>query len=180
MHVDSETATAVVVIQQETGRRLIGKAVSQLPRVKSAAASRRMAIVGGSTTRHVVKSLTGEDPGRDEFAVGWIKNFLLGETPADGRGPGAFLFNKGEISRGWPGDLLNEFAANDIYIKGANALDSDGNIGILMASPVGGTIGAATSIVMSRGAELIIPISLQKLIPSIPDIGGLLGQGREY
>lgn len=178
MHVDSGTATAVVVIQQEAGRMLIGEAVSQLPQVKSAATSRRMAIVGGSTTRHVVKSLTGEDPGRDEFAVGWIKNCRLGETPADGRGPGAFLFNKGEINRGWPGDLLSEFAANDIYIKGANALDPDGNIGILMASPVGGTIGAAISIVMSRGAELIIPISLQKLIPSIPDIGGLLGQGR--
>lgn len=178
MHVNSKNTTAVVVIRQEAGRMLIGEAVSQLPQVKSAATSRRMAIVGGSTTRHVVKSLTGKDPGRDEFAVGWIKNCLLGETPAEGRGPGAFLFNKGEISRGWPGELLSEFEAGDIYIKGANALDPDGNTGILMASPVGGTIGAAISIVMARGAELIIPVSLQKLIPSIPDVGGLLGQGR--
>ncbi|MES9904498.1 MAG: hypothetical protein ABW168_17710, partial [Sedimenticola sp.] len=155
----------------------IGQAVGQLPQVKRAATSGRMAIVGGTTTRYVVKALTDEDPGRDAFAVGWIKEGLLSESPAEGRGPGAYLFDQGEVGRGWPGELLQAFEGGDIYIKGANAVDPEGNAGILMAAPTGGTIGVALATLFARGAELIIPVSLQKLIPSIPAIGGLLGQG---
>jgi hypothetical protein len=81
-------------------------------------------------------------------------------------------------SRGWPAPLLERFAAGDIYIKGVNAIDPHGNAAVLIASPIGGTIGAALAIVMARGGELLLPVSLQKTIPSVPAACGLLGQGR--
>ena len=171
------SSTALVVIRPEEGRRLIGRAVAQLPQVQARTQTGRMVIVGGSTTRHVAWSLTGEDPGQEAFAVGWIREGLLGETPRAGRGPGPVLFEEGVMTRGWPGDLLQRFGKGDIYIKGANAMDAQGHTAVLMGSPTGGTIGAAMTILLARGGELIIPISLQKTIPSVPAACGLLGQG---
>lgn len=170
--------TALIVLRPEEGRRLIGRAVAEMPSVQARTRSGRMVIVGGSTTRHVARHLTGDDPGLASFAMGWIRDGALGETPADGRGPGPVLFEEGVISRGWPGKLLESFATGDIYIKGANAIDPQGHAAVLMASPTGGTIGAALTLILARGGELILPVSLAKLIPSVPAACGLLGQGR--
>lgn len=172
------TVVAVAVIPPEVGRRLIGLAVAALPVVQERTHKGRMVIVGGTTTRYVVHGLLGEDPGREAFAVGWIRDGQLGETPREGRGPGPYLFEEGRLSRGWPGELLNRFEAGDVYIKGANALDPVGNVAVLMASPTGGTIGAAMTILMARGGELIVPVSLQKLIPSVSAACRWMGQGR--
>ncbi|MBF0214245.1 MAG: hypothetical protein HQM00_11915, partial [Magnetococcales bacterium] len=51
-------------------------------------------------------------------------------------------------------------------------------VAVLMASPTGGTIGAAMAILMARGGELILPVSLAKLIPSVSAACRLTGQGR--
>ncbi|MEO5340089.1 MAG: hypothetical protein H7837_06150 [Magnetococcus sp. MYC-9] len=172
------SATAVVVLRPEEGQRLIGQAVAGLPQVRARTRSGRMVIVGGGTTRHVAWALTGEDPGLEGFAVGWVRDGLLGETPKAGRGPGPFLFEEGRLSRGWPAPLLEQFVCGDVYIKGANALDPQGNAAVLIGSPTGGTIGAALAILLARGGELILPVSLQKTIPSVPAACGLLGHGR--
>ena len=169
--------TALIVVRPEEGQQLIGQAVAQLPQVKKRTQSGRMVIVGGSTTRYVVWSLTGEDPGQEAFAVGWIRDGILGETPRNGRGPGPVLFEDGLMTRGWPGHLMEHFGKGDVYIKGANAIDSQGHAAVLMGSPTGGTIGVAMTIILARGGELIIPVSLQKTIPSVPAACGLLGQG---
>ncbi|MEO5363257.1 MAG: hypothetical protein H7838_06490 [Magnetococcus sp. DMHC-8] len=171
-------ATAVVVIRPAEGRCLIGQAVAALPQVQARTRTGRMAIVGGSTTRHVAWALTGTDPGLASFAVGWVRDGLLGETPRAGRGAGPLLFENGHLTRGWPAPLLDRFESGDIYIKGANALDAQGNAAVLVGSPVGGTIGVALAILQARGGELILPVSLQKTIPSVPAACGLLGQGR--
>ncbi|MEO5377214.1 MAG: hypothetical protein H7832_05455 [Magnetococcus sp. DMHC-6] len=172
-----EKSTALIVLRSEEGRCLIGRGVAALPQVQARRKNGRMVIVGGSTNRHVVWSLLGEDPGLATFAIGWICEGQLGETPTEGRGAGAFLFDQGEVGRGWPGPLLERFTTGDIYIKGANALDSQGNAAILLGSPVGGTIAVALGILRARGGELIVPVSLTKTIPSVAAACGLLGQG---
>lgn len=169
--------TALVVIRPTEGQRLIGWAVAALPAVQARTRSGRMAIVGGTTTRYVAWALTGVDPGFETFAIGWIRDGLLGETPPAGRGPGPLLFEEGVQSRGWPAPLLDRFGVGDIYIKGANAIDPQGNAAVLIGSPTGGTIGAALAILLARGGRLILPVSLGKTIPSVPAACGLLGQG---
>jgi hypothetical protein len=61
------------------------------------------------------------------------------------------------------------FGPDDVFIKGANAIDSDGCAGILTSSAVGGTIGMAWPVLVPRGSHLIMPVGLEKLIPSVPD-----------
>ncbi|MBF0582657.1 MAG: hypothetical protein HQL80_00330 [Magnetococcales bacterium] len=177
-HPVAAPATALVVIRPAEGQHLIGRAVAALPQVQARTRSGRMVIVGGSTTRHVVWALTGSDPGLESFAVGWVRDGALGETPAAGRGPGPLLFEEGVQTRGWPAPLLDRFTAGDVYIKGANAIDAQGNAAVLIGSPTGGTIGAALAILLARGGQLILPVSLGKTIPSVPAACGLLGQGR--
>ncbi|MBF0125295.1 MAG: hypothetical protein HQL60_08160 [Magnetococcales bacterium] len=170
--------TALVVLKPEQSAALIGQAVAALPQVRQHRQQGCMVIVGGSTTRHVVRCLLGEDPGRDSFAIGCIQHGQLGETNAQQRGPGAYLLQDGVVSRGWPGPLLAQFKGGDVYIKGANAIDSMGHTAILLGSPTGGTIGAAWAILMARGGELIVPVSLRKQIPSVLAACGKLGHDR--
>ena len=124
-----QSETALVVLSGEVSRRLIGRAVAALPQVQARKQAGRMVVVGGSTTRHVAEALTGEDPGLASFTVGWIRDGALGESPTQGRGPGPLLFDNGEVSRGWPGPLLERFEAGDIYItrkaQGAGAPSAD-------------------------------------------------------
>ena len=65
------------------------------------------------------------------------------------------------------GDLLQAFDRDDVFIKGGNAVDPDGNVGVLLASPVGGTVGQIFGIMAARGAHLIAPIGLEKLVPDV-------------
>ncbi|MBF0173197.1 MAG: hypothetical protein HQL83_07095 [Magnetococcales bacterium] len=173
----SRKYSALVVLRPGEARALTGQAVASLEQVQKKKHSGHMVIVGSGTTRHVVHHLLGEDPGRDNFAVGQISNARLGETPQAIRGPGPYLFDQGQISRGWPAPLLEKFGPGDIYVKGANAIDPDGHVAILLGSPVGGSIGIALPILYARGGSLIIPVTLEKLIPSVPKALGLLGQG---
>jgi hypothetical protein len=61
-------------------------------------------------------------------------------------------------------------------IKGANAVDAEGNAGSLVAHPEGGTIGWSIGTILSRGIHLIAPVGLEKMIPSVKKAVALLGQ----
>jgi len=37
--------------------------------------------------------------------------------------------------------IINEMTSDDVVIKGANALDSGGIAGVMLANPIGGTTG---------------------------------------
>ncbi|HEX2988035.1 MAG TPA: hypothetical protein VHS06_07695, partial [Chloroflexota bacterium] len=84
----------------------------------------------------------------------WIKPFIL----IDGKPVDREL-----------NEVLMEFDGGDVYIKGANAVDAEGNAGVLVASKVGGNIGTAMGMVLARGAHVIIPVGLEKLVPSVID-----------
>ena len=63
-------------------------------------------------------------------------------------------------------EILN-FDSQDVFIKGANAIDHMGNAGICASSVTGGTIGMAWPIVTPRESHLIMPVGLEKMIPSV-------------
>ena len=63
-------------------------------------------------------------------------------------------------------ETLKNFDSESIFIKGANAVDPEGNAGIFVAHPSGGTMGYAYSILTARGCRIITPVGLEKLIPS--------------
>jgi hypothetical protein len=65
------------------------------------------------------------------------------------------------------GELLELMSSDDVYVKGANALDPQWNVGVLFASPAGGggTIGRVMAARRKRKFHLLLPVGLEKLIP---------------
>ena len=61
-------------------------------------------------------------------------------------------------------------------IKGASAVDPEGNAGVLVSHPEGGTIGWAIGCMWARGIQLITPVGLEKLVPSVRQSVSLCGQ----
>jgi hypothetical protein len=61
-------------------------------------------------------------------------------------------------------DAVKDMTKGDIVIKGGNALDPDGVVGVLLGHPAAGTCGAFWGAVKAKGLTLLIPIGLEKIV----------------
>jgi hypothetical protein len=149
-------------------KRLIGKGVAALPEVKNA---RRIIVIGGSTNGYVVEEILQKKIDRQYFAAGMIKPRGTCVTKASERIP-PLVIDQGQQIEMTYADAINDLTSEDVVIKGANALYSTYENGqytwypaIMAAHPMGGTAGALIGPVRARGANLIMPVGLEKLIP---------------
>ncbi len=175
---DDYESRAIVSLTPTEGKSLIGKAVSIMPEVLKAKKSGIVVVICGSTNAYVadeVFDLTTVTTDKERFIVGWISGGELGANAEDKRDKPLVMRN-GKLSDESFMDVLKDFGRGDVYIKGANAVDSEGRAGVLMASDVGGSIGAAVGIINARGSHLIIPVGLEKLIPSVEEASVKMGQ----
>jgi hypothetical protein len=173
----AEQARAIVVLTPVESKRLIAMAVTSLPEVRRALKKGRIIIGSGTTNACVVEELTGKQIDRFWYAAGRITDGELGANELERRVPPSVFVN-GRPSRKRAADVLNAFTADDVLIKGANAIDTGGAAGILMGDPQGGTIGSSIGIIMARGAHLIVPVGLEKLVPSVAAAAQACGQGK--
>jgi len=158
--------SAIVVLTPAESKRLIARAVAQTPEVQHALASGRLIIGNGTTNAYVAEALLGNAVSKWRFAAGVIAGGRLDVTEGDTRLT-PFALERGKpFEAGWVA-LLQEFERGDVFIKGGNAIDPDGNVGVLLASNVGGTVGHMLGIMAARGARLVVPIGLEKLIPDV-------------
>lgn len=165
---DMKTISAMVVLNPSESRRLLAKATVALPEVQHAWRNGMIIIARGITNAYVTEELLGitVEPKAGQ-TVGMV---CRGMTNANSGPPPctAHVFRKGKVMEGADSnvEILN-FTEEDVFIKGANAVDPQGIAGIYVASVKAGTIGMAWPIVTPRGSHLIIPVSLEKLIPSV-------------
>lgn len=62
-------------------------------------------------------------------------------------------------------DIVRGMKRGDMIIKGANALDCNGTVGILVGDQTqGGTIGSLYGIARAKGIDIIVPVGLEKLV----------------
>ena len=61
--------------------------------------------------------------------------------------------------------FLDRMDADDVIIKSGNIMDPAGNVGVLVASPDGGEVGAYLPRIAARGIQLIVPMTLNKSVP---------------
>ena len=173
---DKETRGIVVLTPSES-KRLIAKAVKEMPEVKRALKKGRIIIIGGTTNAYVAEEILGRKVDKFWFAAGRIAYGELGANDSDKRS-NPFVLKNGKVTAMTPNEALQEFTADDVYIKGANAVDANGHAGVLMSNEKGGTIGAAMGIINARGSHLIVPVGLEKLVPSVIEASAKCGQGR--
>lgn len=172
---------ALFVLTPSESKRFIAKAVARLPEVKTARESGEIVIGHGSTNVRVAQEIFGECPEPDRYLSGLVTNGVLCVTQAEEKPP-MILLRKGKLV---PPELtmeetLKNFDAGSVFIKGANAVDPEGNAGVYVAHPSAGTIGYAYGILSARGCHLIVPVGLEKLVPSVKEAGLHVGQNTYY
>ncbi|NLB88418.1 MAG: hypothetical protein GX790_04210 [Syntrophomonadaceae bacterium] len=157
--------TVTFALHPAASKYIIAKAVTQMPEVKNAFANGKIIIGAGTTNLQIAELLLGTtfEP-KEEYIAGLISAQVPCITdPAVRKN---WCIEKGKlINVDWL-EFLDSFGPDDVFIKGANAVDPQGNVGILLANPFGGTIGRSIGIIKSRGIKFICPVGLEKLIPS--------------
>lgn len=170
---------AVFSLNPWESKRFIGRAVARMPEVQYALAHSQIVIAHGSTNVYVAEEVLGHCPERDRYVSGQVINGTLCQTePAEK--PPILRLVKGkpvppvptmeETMAGWDDTCL--------FIKGANAVDPEFNAAIFNAHESAGTIGFAYGKICGMGIPLIVPVGLEKLIPSVKAACSQLGHAR--
>jgi len=158
---------ALISLTSAESKRLIAKGVAALPEIKQALEQGIIIIGRGTTNAFIVEEITGQNlEPKCHYAAGIIVDGELSAVPQGTRLKPIALRNGTPVSIA-PDEIIQEFGERDVFIKGANAIDPEGNAGVLAASAVGGTIGAILPVILPRGSYLIVPVGLEKLIPSV-------------
>jgi hypothetical protein len=173
---------ALFVFTPPESKRLIGKAVAALSEVKSAKKRGRLLIGHGSTNVYVAEEVLGrkkfaEILDRNAYLSGVIQRGTLCTIPSEEK-PAILILNRGAVEPPAPtmAAILKDFDRDSIFIKGANAVDAERNAAVMVAHPEGGTIGWAIGTLWARGIRLIVPVGLEKLVPSVRKAVELCGQ----
>jgi len=175
---------ALFVFTPSESKRLIARAVASLEEVRTAQREANILIGHGSTNVYVAEEILGREEvaarfDRDKYLSGLtVCGTLCSTLPAEK--PPILLLRRGVVAPppATMGEMLRGFDRESIVIKGANAIDPEGNAAVLMAHPDGGTIGWSIGIIAARGVQLIVPVGLEKLIPSVKKAVAMCGQSR--
>ena len=169
---------AQIVLTPTESKKLIAKAIAKLDVVKQAAAEGLIVLHPSSSTYFIFEELTGEKPKTNHWVCGVVTPrgmcvemamALGGNTPQGteydpGKLGGLWAIKKGEvITENTTSGLMEQMTSKDVYIKGVNALDTQGNVGILVGER--GGLGVVLSAWKKKKFALVFPAGLEKLIP---------------
>jgi len=185
-----EKKKILIALTPSESKRLIAKGVKNLEEVQRALKHGTIVIGLGTTNAYVVEEILSELPGtgakvekkidKQRYAAGVITDKGTCVVTKEEREKEVIIKN-GAISEESIENAIEELSSEDVFIKGANALDTTGNAGILMAHTAGGTIGTALGTVMARGVNFVIPVGIEKTIPfSITEAAKRVGKGRFF
>jgi hypothetical protein len=161
---------AMVTLTSEESKRLIAKAIVALEPVQRAKKSGLIGFSLCTSCGYVIQEILGEQAVNPAtYCCGFIYSGGSCSMP-DRRREKLLLLEQGKPQRlNFPTeDLtrhLDRMNADDIIIKSGNIMDPAGDVGVLVASPDGGEIGAYLPRISARGVQLIVPMTLNKSVP---------------
>ena len=173
---------AQISLTPTESKKLIAKAVVNMDVVKQALAEGIVVMHPSSSTFFMVEEITGERPNTPVWVCGVVvpKGTCVSmgaykmniERPRVGTTTpedfvDSWVIEGGKLSTGVTlRDLFERMGPEDVYIKGVNALDTEGTVGVLIGNRAeAGTIGKVVAASRRKGFSLIFPVGLEKLIP---------------
>jgi len=151
-------------------RRLIAKAVIEMEEIRISKERAYIILNGGTTNGYIAQELLGaRDLEPQKFTAGTNTHRLLCVTDADKRTPFPIILYKGEKSEKTLPEALKDFHIETVLIKGANAIDPDGNVAVISSGFDGGTMGVTLGTAVSQGLSYLVPVGLEKLVPSVEE-----------
>lgn len=172
---------ALVTLTVWESKALIAKAVAKHPIVSRAWASNTVIVGLGTTNSYVLAELTGEEVDPRKFVAG----IVCAEGPCVSSGVARIkgasysnIFVKGVRQQVDLSEVVGKLTPDDLFIKGANALDPDGNVGVIVGHPELGHEATAKlwARTITQGLTIVVPVGLEKRIPgSIFDASNKVG-----
>jgi len=142
--------------------------VAALPEIREALKSGMIIIARGTTNTFVAEEIAGI---KIEPKSGYCRGCVVdGELRANmkHRIGSDFVLQKGKVVDIKPQEAIKElFTIGDVFIKGASAVDSSGQAGVMVANAQAGTVGYSMLPVIARGGHLIVPVGLEKVVFSV-------------
>ncbi|MFZ5945226.1 MAG: hypothetical protein ACOYVD_14070 [Bacillota bacterium] len=166
----------VFTLKSAESRRLIAKAVAAMEEVKQAKEKAYIILAGGTTNGFVAQEILG-DKGIEPHlgTVGTSTDGVLCVTKPEVRKPFPSVIYKGKPVDKSVADAFQDFHVETVVIKGANAVDTEGNVGVVTSGFDGGTIPKIIGTVTSQGLKYITPVGLEKLVPSVKEAAKAVG-----
>ncbi len=146
-------------------KRLIGKAVAQMPIVKNALANGMVIVIKGTTNAYVAEEIAGGKANHAAFVTGRIEPEKGAKNLPPTKPVNHLILEKGKVVDIPLAEAAKKLKAGDVVIKGANALDYKNKLAAVnILDPMGGTTGITMPIIVARKAYLVIPVGLEKLV----------------
>ena len=156
---------AQVVITVSEGKRLIAKAVTQLPAVKEALNEGMVIITKGTTNTYVAEELLGRTIEHGAYVLGRTFPAKAGKGFGPVESIKEVVLVNGKAVDVSLDEAVSKLEPGDVVIKGANALNYEEELaGVMATSRNGGTSGKILPYVTVRKAHLIIPVGLEKQV----------------
>jgi hypothetical protein len=174
---------AQVSLIPNESKKLIAKALASMGEIKTALEDGIVVMHPSSSTLFLAEEVLGKTPETEVWMAGAvtpraafgddaIKVWMMTHPEAKGmNSPEAFPFSwvieKGKLSqRESLGSLFMRMGPKDVYVKGVNAIDPQGKVGVLIGNDIeGGTIGRVLAAQKKKGFTIIYPVGMEKLIP---------------
>ena len=146
-------------------KRLIAKAVAQMPIVKNALANGMVIIIKGTTNAYVAEEITGQKVSHAAFVTGRVEPEKGAKLLPQAKAVNHVILEKGKIVDISLDDAAKKLKRGDVVMKGANALDYKNKLAAVnILHPAGGTTGITMPFIVARKAYLVIPVGLEKLV----------------
>lgn len=149
-------------------RRLIAKGTVASEPFQRAWQNAYSIFAGGTTNGVILRELPGFEklnPAGSTFGI--TADGVICLTAAEDRENFPRVWYKGKPCLKSVQEALRERNPDTVVIKGGNAIDSSGNVGVLTASDNGGTISSFYGSAVAQGLTMLIPIGLEKMVPSV-------------
>ena len=146
-------------------KRLIAKAVVQMPVVKNALANGMVIVIKGTTNAYVAEEITGQKVSHAAFVTGRIEPEKGSKVLPGVKAINHLILEKGKVVDIPLPDAAKKLNAGDVVMKGANALDYKNKLAAInILDPSAGTTGMTMPFIVARKAHLLIPVGLEKLV----------------
>jgi hypothetical protein len=169
---------SLVTLTSSESKRLVAKGIVKMDIVQRALGEGIIAIDGGSSGAYVSEELAKELDVALEIKD--MRDCIIGLIAEDGSCLEAVealklpVFVKGQVEYvDFPAENFSKYFPQmndrDIFIKGGNAVDINGNAGGLCAANGGGHLGGWLPHALVAGINVIVPITVNKTIPTTMD-----------
>jgi hypothetical protein len=154
---------AIVSLTVPEGKRLIARAIAQMPEVRQAREGGKILLKGGTTVSAVAEELVGVPM----YISGRVTPRGLKASDVAGSAPHSMLV-EGAKWRNIDDEMpkaVESLGAGDLIVIGANAIDAYGGAAMFAGAPLGANPGQVMTGMMVEGATVIVAAGLEKLIP---------------